>query len=123
MPATRLFVTVPRSGTMDKLALMGAHPCPLELKSEWQPGEILFCHCYDKMMPLVRDAAKRGIQIITARRDHDQSRASTVRIGMSAAETEECIRNYAEVLTLARVVIPHDADADHPLVVVAKSLT
>ena len=107
---------------MDKLALMGAHPCPLEVEREWQPGEMLFAHCYDKMMPLIRDAVKRGIVVITTARPEADVKASFAKLGWAIREADECLANYAEVVSLAAVVVQYDAGAADQKVLDAKAL-
>ena len=120
----RLFVTIPRTGTIDKLAMLG-RACPLEReKEEWETGRILFAHCNDRMMPLIRKAKQKGYAIITTKRDDkDAVRESARKVDFPLDEVEECIRNWPEVAAMADVVVPYDAAEIDKDVVAAKALS
>ncbi len=99
-----LLATVEHSGTFRTLGFLNRKVCPLEEEGLATEGSILFAHLYPKMMPLIRDAAKR-MPVWTTSRPESAIRASWASRGRDTADLEDQLSNYRELLGMRPYIL------------------
>lgn len=97
MEALILLATIEHSGTHQMIRIIGRPVCPLEEADRSKPGMVLFAHLYDKMMPMIEDAAQRMPVVTTARSVRDICK-SWISRGLDLAELDVQLRNYKRLL-------------------------